>query len=566
MTDPKQEISKFLRKKDVSPRDSENIFKRGRGRPKKGEERTLENIRRLLIKEEEGIRIVPDHMVRKAEESGVTLEEFLKTAMPATGEAPRPRGRPRKGEEAPNSYIPPNTDVKSLRDIVKPSDKQEEFLQAMRKHRYILYGGAKGGGKSYILRWALVVLLLEWAKRGINNVRVALFCEDYPSLKDRQINKISREFPSWLGKLADSQTEGMSFRLNPEFGGGVIALRNLDDPSKYASSEFAAVGIDELTKNSKDVFDQLRSIVRWPGIDDTRILAATNPGGVGHEWVKRLWIDRDFPPDEPSPEEFVFVQAFARDNPHISREYIRQLEGLPEQMRKAFLEGSWDLYEGQFFGEWREHVHVIDPFTIPSSWKRVRALDHGRTNPTACLWGAIDHDGNLYWYREYYAAGVDADVNAEKVAELSKGETYQISVMDSACFAKTGAGETIAEIYQRRGVFFEPWPKNRHAGWVLFHSYLRHEPTIPPKMVFFRNCKNAIRTIPSLVHDEHDAEDLDTGGEDHAADAVRGLLESLHEGKSAKPPTELEKKLDKWKNKNRITPANLNRFYAGRLK
>lgn len=454
----------------------------------------------------------------------------------------------------------------SLSSLINPSPRQREFLDAIQKHRYVLYGGAKGGGKSYILRWSLIVLLIKWARQGHKNVRVGLFCEDYPSLKDRQISKIASEFPPYLGRLADSQVHGMSFQMAPAYGGGIISLRNIDDPSKYASSEFACVAIDELTKNPYEVFSQFRSIVRWRGIDDTKIIAGSNPGGPGHAWVKRLWIDRDFPIDEPEPGQFHFIRALASDNPHLSPIYVKQLEGLPEALRKAYLDGSWDLYEGQFFPEWREDVHTVAPFEIPSSWRKFRTIDHGRTNPTAGLWGAVDQDGCIWWYREHYKAGQDADINAQQIAAASEGEDYAFTLLDSACFSKTGTGETIAEIYERNGVTCIPWPKDRKAGWALFHEYLRRaNPETgeqhPPKMRFFSTLKNAIRTIPGLVHDDHDPEDLDTSGEDHAADAVRGALEWLHESKAAPAMTPEEQAFAKWKARHKVNTFNLNSFY-----
>ena len=131
--------------------------------------------------------------------------------------------------------------IVSLKELIHPTERQLEFIKAVDENKYVLFGGAKGGGKSYILRWMLIRLLLCWAIKGYKQVRVGLFCEDYPSLKDRQITKIKKEFPHWLGILAESNIEGMSFVLAPQFGGGIIALRNLDDVSKYASSEFAAI-------------------------------------------------------------------------------------------------------------------------------------------------------------------------------------------------------------------------------------------------------------------------------------------------------------------------------------
>ena len=170
--------------------------------------------------------------------------------------------------------------------------KQKEADRLIDRFKYFLYGGAMGGGKSYLLRWKLLKLLFRWAKQGHTGVVVGLFCEDYPALKDRHLSKIGKEFPKWLGKLHNDHKEhGRAFILNPEYGSGVIAFRNLDDPSKYASSEFAAEAVDELTKNQEDVFDDLRTRLRWPGIADVRFFAATNPGGVGHAWVKRKWLD-----------------------------------------------------------------------------------------------------------------------------------------------------------------------------------------------------------------------------------------------------------------------------------
>ena len=221
-----------------------------------------------------------------------------------------------------------------FRDVIRPTHKQKEFLRAVKQNIYTLYGGAAGGGKSYILRWGLIWLLIDWfIKTGIKGIRVGLFCEDYPSLDDRQISKIKMEFPEWLGTYKESNHE---FTLNDELGGGVICFRNLDKPSKYLSSEFAAIAIDELTLNSRDVFDFLRMRLRWTGISDTKLIAATNPGGKGHMWVKDLFIDRNFTKEmQPFADKIAYIQARASDNPHLSQSYIDALNTLPEKLRKA---------------------------------------------------------------------------------------------------------------------------------------------------------------------------------------------------------------------------------------
>lgn len=432
-----------------------------------------------------------------------------------------------------------------LSDLINPTDRQIEFFKAVDGHKYTLYGGAKGGGKSYILRWAMIRQLLKWAKQGHNKVRAVLFCEDYPTLKDRQITKIQSEFPAWLGGLSNSQIEGMSFVLKPEYGGGVLALRNLDDPSKYASSEFAMAAVDELTKNERKVFDQLRSIIRWPGIEDTKFIAGTNPGEIGHEWVKKLWISNELTPEDPKPEELAFVKSLPTDNKHLAHSYIDELKRLPEKLRKAYLEGNWDVFEGQFFTEWDKEKHVVEPFAIPASWAKLRSIDpSGRDGITSCHWYAIDWNGRVFCYREHYCTGLDSDQHAREIARLSEGEEYKYTVIDTSAFDRLGLPETTAEVYQRYGITgLVPASKKRVMGWDLMHQYLRWDDNTDPKLKIFSTCPNIIRTIPLQIHDELHPEDLDTKGEDHACDDCRYILQTLRESSTPKPLTMIEQRL-----------------------
>ena len=438
----------------------------------------------------------------------------------------------------------------SLRELINPSPRQLEFLQATDTHKYLLYGGAKGGGKSHILRWALIRKLVRWAQQGHKKVRVGLFCEDYVALKDRQLTKIQKEFPPWLGRLTEHYIEGMSFILNPEWGGGVIALRNLDDVSKYASSEFAIAAVDELTKNKRVIFDQFRSIVRWPGIEDTGIWGVTNPGEIGHLWVKKLWVDRIFDKEDPPKEQFVFIKSLPTDNPYNAQSYLDELKNLPERLRKAYYEGNWDIFEGQYFTEWDREQHVVKPFKIPEHYRRFRAYDHGRENPACCKWYALDENGRVFVYRELYQRGKNVDELAAEINRLSAGETYDYSVADPSIFANIGfvdkfGGQTIAESFARNGILFLPASNRRIDGWNLMHQYLSWSEHTKPKLQYFETCYDSIRTIPALVHDDVKPEDVDTRGEDHAADCDRYYLMSLHERKASRALTDVEKKLAK---------------------
>ncbi|MDD5016333.1 MAG: hypothetical protein PHW73_14790 [Atribacterota bacterium] len=278
--------------------------------------------------------------------------------------------------------------------------------------------------------------------------------------------------------------------------------------------------------------------------------------------VRQLWMDMEYEPGEKEQDQFAFVPATAYDNPHLTDDYFNSLSGLPEDMKRAYLEGDWDLFEGQYFTEWRKERHVVPAFLVPTAWKRFRAIDHGRTKPFCCLWLALDYDGRVWCYKEYYKTGLNADQNIKNVVKLSEGESYDYTVADSSIFAETGNVETIAQIYIRNGVTPIPWGKNRITGWNLLHEYLYWDENTMPKMLFFENCKNTIRTIPSLIHDENKPEDLDTDGEDHAADALSGFLRTLRGSKTKKPLTEVEKKLIAKKSNNFIT--SLQDFYENK--
>ncbi len=234
-----------------------------------------------------------------------------------------------------------NEDKIKFSELTKFFPKQLEALEYTKRFKFTLFGGSVGSGKSYWIRWSVVYWLMKYyTKYGIKGVRAGVFCEDYPSLNDRHLTKVKFEFPEWLGTMNESKHE---FTLAPEYGSGIIAFRNLDDPAKYLSVEFAVIAIDEINRNPKTTFDMLRSRHRWPGIKDVKFLAGCNP--LGEAWVKNMWVKRLFSADEKEQMEFVFVPALPTDNPHLDASYYKSLESLPEAQRKAYLEGNWDAFD-----------------------------------------------------------------------------------------------------------------------------------------------------------------------------------------------------------------------------
>lgn len=409
--------------------------------------------------------------------------------------------------------------------------------------KFLLYGGALGGGKSYWLRWTLARRLIELWHRGIGNAIVMLACEDYPSLKDRQLSKIGIEFPRWLGKFhGDHREYGRCYILAPRFGSGVIAFRNLDDPSKYQSAEFAAIGVDELTKNPYDTFTYLRTRLRWPGLKDVEcwFLAGTNPGGIGHGWVKQFWMDRFFPKEWIQPRDyrdmFAYIPSLADDNPHLDEAYWQMLETLPEQLRKAFRHGDWETFVGQAFSDVGAR-HRIDPiWPLPPGVPIYMTFDWGFGRPFSTGWWWVNSDGKLLRFSEWYGwngnpnQGLRLD-DTEVARGIKEREEkmglhgHKITrIAGPDCFAKKpdykggGQGPSTSEVFAGEGLYLTVGDPSRKDKIRQFRERLRNGDDGVPGMLIYDTCENWWRTIPNLVVDKLDIEDIDTDGEDHIYD------------------------------------------------
>lgn len=407
---------------------------------------------------------------------------------------------------------------------------QEEAWEALWDYDFVLAGGVRGPGKSYWLRWALLGLLLYYGSIGLRHVRVGLFCHTYIDLQDRQISKIEEEFPAWIGHVSSSQQEGLNFFVNEEWGGGRLALRNLDDPNKYKGAEFGAIGVDQLEENTEEVFDKLRGSLRWPGVEHPKFLATANPGGPGNGFIKRMWIDRQFPSHMARlADQFVFIRGKPKDNPYLPTAYWEQLEAQPDNLRRAWLLGDWDVFEGQAFTSWRYDLHTIEPRPMPDHWPIFGGLDWGYAKPFCHLWGRKDPDTDrIYVVREAYQAGLTDRQQARLLKSMdAPNEAVNLRYADPSLWSKKNVNDIVtsaADEYAAESVTLTKANNDRLEGKRKVDRMLQPLPDGRPQLLVFRSCPNLIRTLPMLAYDKVRPEDVDTDLEDHAYDALRYLL------------------------------------------
>lgn len=268
-----------------------------------------------------------------------------------------------------------------------------------------------------------------------------------------------------------------------------------------------------------------------------------NPGNVGSLWVKEMFIDPapsntrfdvtvklNHPTRGPIESSISrrYIPSTVFDNPYLTYDdkYITMLASLPDVQRRQFLEGDWSVFDGAAFSEFKESVHVVQPFEVPSSWTRFRAADWGYSSPACCLWFAVDPDNVLYVYRELYVKGQNAEQFAQLVLDAEYGEAVRYGILDASTWSSRGdVGPSIAETMIRYGCPWRPSdrsPKSRVNGKLEVHRRLAVDPhTEQPRMKIFANCRNLIRTLPMLPLDDNNQEDIDTTAEDHAYDALR---------------------------------------------
>lgn len=457
-----------------------------------------------------------------------------------------------------------------------PQPKQKLFMS--RGENEALYGGAAGGGKSDC---AIAEALRQV---HIPHYRGLILRKTYPQLSeliDRSREIYQKAFP----KAKYNETKHCwTFPSGAKIYFG--AMQYTKDRTNYQGKRYDFIDFDELTQFTWDEYSYLMSRNR-PGGPDTRcyMRAQANPGGIGHGWVKERFITAAPPmttiwdeveiamPDgktELRRRSRIFVPSSVFDNRILMQndpEYITRLASLPEKERNALLYGDWDSFAGQVFTEWRNNpdnygtrlnTHVISPFRVPESWSIYRGFDFGYAKPFSVGWYAIDHDGRMYRIRELYGCtgtpneGVrwEPAQIARKIREIEKEDINlkgkQICGIADPSIYDESRGESIAEMMEREGIYFEKGDNTRLAGKMQLHNRLVFDDNGIPMFYVFDTCKHFIRTFPELIYSQTDVEDIDTDGEDHIYDECRyvAMAHPISPPKKSKTAAELYDPLD----------------------
>lgn len=404
-------------------------------------------------------------------------------------------------------------------DLGRPNSKpQQEFFAS--RCKYTAYGGARGGGKTWASSRKAIGGALRWT-----GIKILMIRREYDDLRNTLIEPmlaiLPQEIATYNGTLniiyfVNGST--IKFGNMPGYGAAVAG--------KYQGQEYDWMFMEEATQFTEQEFRGLGACLRGVNKIPKRFYLTCNPGGVGHHWVKRLFVSREFR-DGENPDDYCFIKATVEDNKDLmesSPDYVQALDLLPEDIRNAHRYGDWDALAGTYFSEFRPELHTCKPFRIPDEWPRYRAFDYG-LDMFACLWIAVDFSGRCYVYREYCESDLVVSDAARVMRACTPPEehvSFTIAPPDMWNRQKD-SGKNMAELFMQNGIGLLKASNSRIQGWLALKELMKLRKDGKPGLIIFSDCKSLIEFLPALQHDTKNPSDCAKEPHEitHAPDALR---------------------------------------------
>lgn len=411
----------------------------------------------------------------------------------------------------------------------KPYPKQVLFFKS--KSKYTMYGGARAGGKSWAGRTKAILLCLRY-----EGIQVLFVRRTMPELRENHLipaMRILKDVAKYNG------TEKVfSFPNGARLVFGYCATDA--DLTQYQGQAYDVIFLEEATQFPEKVFSTLSESNRRSAFMKesfkSRMYLTCNPGGVGHAWVKRLFVDKKYK-DSEKPEDYTFIKATMEDNRYIMEndpDYVQTLRNLPEDRKRAMLYGDWNVFEGQYFPEFNAEKHTCKAFPIPQSWRRYRVFDYG-FDMFAAYFIAMDEMGqHAYAYREVYdgkdlgETGHNGLIASDAAKLLTKrtdpNEKIFVTIAPPDMWNRQkDTGRSTADIFEAEGIWLYKASNERVHGWLEMKEWLKIQPDGLPKLIIFKECRHLIESLPLVLHDEKNPDDVAKEPHEytHAPDAIR---------------------------------------------
>lgn len=400
--------------------------------------------------------------------------------------------------------------MNEIRIALQP--KQKKLVETVERVPITFYGGAKGGGKSKGLQLLMLLRRFKYP-----NSTGAIFRKTYPELEANHIRPLFQAFPG-LRQYYHESKKILTLPNGSELQ--FCHCKNEADIALYQGREFHDLAIDEAGQWTEAMFRTLLGSNRSAKPElQVRCILTGNPGGIGHGWLKRIFIERRFNERE-NPEDYAFIQALVDDNAALmdnDPDYVRRLESEPnEVLRKAYRFGDWNIFAGQFFQEISKEVHLIKSFSIPPHWNRFGAYDYGFNHPAMFGWFANDEDGNTYLYREMARAQTRVDLFAKELNGYEDTALLYPIIAGHDCWTQKATlrddalPPTIAEQFQTHGIYLKKAITDRIQGAAQVRDYLawQKRPTGKPRFYIFDTCPITFDCLSRMIHDPDRVEDV----------------------------------------------------------